>query len=149
MFQVNTLFFIQSQSNQLHHQLIDNRSNKANQQKQNSPRVLFVGSYPPRRCGLAKFLEDLTDSYPGPHNVVAVDEQGADLAARDYSAKVIFRLNQTDRDAYLTLADLINTGAYDVINVQHEYGLFGGMYGEYVVSLLSSVRKPIITTFHT
>ena len=114
-----------------------------------SPRVLFVGSYPPRRCGLAKFLEDLTDSYPGAHSVVAVDESGADLGARAYPEKVILRLNQTNRDAYYTLANSINSGTYDILNVQHEYGLFGGMYGEYVLGLLSAVRKPIILTFHT
>ena len=80
---------------------------------------------------------------------MAVDEAEADLTTRQYSDKVVFRLNQTDRDAYLTLADVINKGAYDVVNIQHEYGLYGGMYGEYVVGLLSAIRKPIITTFHT
>ena len=115
----------------------------------NSPRVLFVGSYPPRRCGLAKFLEDLTDNYPGPHNVVSVEEAEADLTTRQYSDKVVYRLNQTDRDAYFTLANMINTGAYDVVNIQHEYGLYGGMFGEYVLGLLSTVKKPTILTFHT
>lgn len=81
--------------------------------------------------------------------MVAVDEEGADLTARQYSDKVVFRLNQTDREAYFTLANMINTGAYDIVNIQHEYALYDGMYGEYVVSLLSAIKKPVITTLHT
>ena len=114
-----------------------------------APRALFVGSYPPRLCGLAKFLDDLTESYPGQYNVIAVNEQEADITTRSYSNKVVYHFNQTDRDAYFKVANMINTGAYDVLNLQHDYGLYGGLYGEYVLHLLSSVRKPIITTFHT
>jgi hypothetical protein len=113
------------------------------------PRVLFIGSYPSRQCGLAKFLEDLTDSYPGPHNVVAVDEQGFNESQRHYPEKVIYRLNQSNRDAYYAVADLVNSEAYDVVNIQHEYALYGGMVGEYIIALMSAVRKPVITTLHT
>jgi hypothetical protein len=113
------------------------------------PRVLFVGTYPPRHCGLAKFLEDLTDSYQGPHSIAAIDENGFIPSARNYSEKVVFLLNQTDRNAYYTLADMVNSQPYDVINIQHEYGVFGGMNGEYILALLAAVRKPVITTMHT
>jgi glycosyltransferase involved in cell wall biosynthesis len=122
-----------------------------NQQKpaRNSPRVLFVGSYPPRRCGLAKFLEDLTEAYQGPYHIAAVDEKGLDLSSRIYSEKVVYRLSQDDRDAYYGLAEKINSGAYDIVNIQHEYGLYGGMLGEYVIHLLGAIKKPVIITLHT
>ena len=93
--------------------------------EKNTPHVLFVGSYPPRRSGLAKFLDDLIESYPGPHNIVAVDEQEADITTRTYSDKIIYHFNQTDRDAYFKVANMINTGAYNVLNLQRDYGLFG------------------------
>ncbi len=124
-------------------------NNEQKSPRRNSSRVLFIGSYPPRRCGLAKFLEDLTEFYPGPYNVAAVDEQSINLSNRIYSKKVVFRLNQTDRDAYYTLADKINSEPYDVINIQHEYGLYGGMVGEYIIHLLGAIKKPVITTLHT
>ena len=127
-------------------------SQHINRKKSNikaAPRVLFLGSYPPRRCGLAQFLQSLTKNYPGPYSVVAVDESTVEAHNRNYSDKVIYRLNQTNRDAYYTVADIANSRAYDIINVQHEYGLFGGMVGEYIVHFLTSVRKPVITTFHT
>ncbi|CAM4888257.1 unnamed protein product [Rotaria socialis] len=113
------------------------------------PRVLFLGSYPPRKCGLATFLADLTENYPGPYDVIAVDESTAEGSSRNYTDKVIFRLNQTNSDSYYTVADIVNSGAYDVFNLQHEFSLFGGMYGEYVIKLLASIRKPVITTLHT
>lgn len=122
---------------------------KAEHTEKDAPRVLFIGSYTPRRCGLAKFLEDLTNNYKGSYDIVAVDEDGIDPTSRIYSDKVVYRLNQTDRDAYLTMATFADTGAYDIINVQHEYGLFGGMMGEYIIQFLSSTKKPVVTTFHT
>ena len=114
-----------------------------------APHVLFLGSFPPRKCGLATFLQDLTEHYEGPYSVVAIDEPTVEALNRNYSDKVIYRLNQTNRDAYYAVADIINSRPYDIINVQHEFSLFGGMMGEYIVHLLTSVRKPVITTFHT
>ena len=47
------------------------------------------------------------------------------------------------------IADMVNSEAYDVLNIQHEYGLYGGVGGEYIIAMLAAVRKPIITTMHT
>lgn len=91
----------------------------------------------------------MTDAYPGAHSVVAVDEDNDEARKRTYSSKVTFRLNQADRDAYFRVADMVNSQAYDVLNIQHEYGLFGGAAGEYVIGMLAAVRKPVITTMHT
>lgn len=113
------------------------------------PRALFIGSYPPRRCGLASFLEDLTNSYPYAYGVVAVDEATTTAEKRDYSDKVVFRLPANNRDAYYKLAEFVSNQPYDIVNIQHEYGLFGGMMGEYILAFMSLVRKPVVSTFHT
>ncbi|CAF2641253.1 unnamed protein product [Rotaria sp. Silwood2] len=151
-----TLNYIPSDYTVLHSVTINLSESKTNQRvselkstTSTAPRVLFLGSYPPRRCGLAKFLEDLTENYPGPYNVVAIDEQNVDPSSRNYSDKVIFRLNQQNRDDYYRVADIVNSEAYDVFNLQHEFNLYGGMVGEYVVNLLASIRKPVILTLHT
>ncbi|CAF5114235.1 unnamed protein product, partial [Rotaria sp. Silwood1] len=68
---------------------------------------------------------------------------------RNYSNNVVFRLKQNDREIYYKVAEMANSQGYDVVNIQHEYGLYGGMCGEYIVHLLASVRKPIIITMHT
>ncbi|CAF4499952.1 unnamed protein product, partial [Rotaria sp. Silwood2] len=151
-----TLNYIPSDYTILQSVTINSSESKSNQRiselkstTSTAPRVLFIGSYPPRQCGLAKFLEDLTENYPSPYNVVAVDEQNMDPSSRNYSDKVIFRLNQQNRDAYYTVADIVNSEAYDVFNLQHEFNLYGGMVGEYVINLLASIKKPVITTLHT
>lgn len=114
-----------------------------------SKRVLFMGSFPPRRCGLASFLEDLTNSYQDPHAVVAVDEPTADAEKREYPEKVVFRLPANSREQYYQLAEYVNEQPFDVVNMQHEYALYGGMMGEYILAFMALVRKPIITTLHT
>lgn len=114
-----------------------------------SKRVLFMGTFPPRRCGLASFLEDLTNSYQDPHAVVAVDEPTADAEKREYPEKVVFRLPANSREQYYQLAEYVNEQPFDVVNMQHEYGLYGGMMGEYILAFMALVRKPIITTLHT
>ncbi|CAF3763677.1 unnamed protein product [Rotaria sp. Silwood1] len=112
-------------------------------------RVLFIGTYPPRQCGLAKYLEDLIDNYKGSYSIVAIDEKDLKSTDRNYSNNVVFRLKQNDREIYYKVAEMANSQGYDVVNIQHEYGLYGGMCGEYIVHLLASVRKPIIITMHT
>ena len=44
-------------------------------------------------------------------------------------------------------AKLINDS--DIVNLQHEYGLFGGVWGEYVIKFLETLEKPVVTTLHT
>ncbi|CAF4289021.1 unnamed protein product, partial [Rotaria sp. Silwood2] len=112
-------------------------------------RVLFIGTYPPRQCGLAKYLEDLVDNYQGPYGIVAIDEKDLKPTTRNYSNNIVFRLKQNDRETYYRVAEMANSQGYDVVNIQHEYGLYGGMCGEYIVHLLATVRKPIIITMHT
>ena len=113
------------------------------------PRVLFIGSYPPRLCGLAKFLKHLIGSYQGPYSVVAVDETRVEPITRSYPQEVVFRLRQNERNDYYAVAEMVNSQAYDVVNVQHEFGIYGGMSGEYIVALLAALRKPVIITMHT
>jgi hypothetical protein len=131
---------------------VSEQTNERNGQATKSrsvPRVLFVGSFLPRRCGLATFLDDVTDNYPGTHRVVAVDENAPYVAQRVYSDKVIYRLNETNRESYFSVAALANSDAYDVVNIQHEYALYGGMLGEYIIGMISAIDKPVITTMHT
>ena len=115
----------------------------------NGARALIIGSYTPRRCGLAKFLNHLVSSYPGTYGIVAVDETDLDPTKRNYTEEVVFRLRQNERNDYYTVAEMANTEAYDVVNIQHEYGIYGGMSGEYIVSLMAAIKKPVIITMHT
>ncbi len=114
--------------------------------------MLFLGSYPPRECGIATFTKDVVDSYDerfgGHSEIITIEEPGA--PARNYPPTVVASLIQDDRDSYRAIADIVNHHPCDALNVQHEYGLFGGgENGEWIVDLIALVRKPVVVSLHT
>lgn len=120
---------------------------------QSPPRVIFLGTYPPRGCGLATFLHDVVvhydEQFKTNSSVIAIDEKTTP-ADRVYPSRVIARLNQTERDSHLNIAKFINElKDVDVLNIQHEFGLYGGQAGEWILHLIASTRKPVLVTFHT
>jgi glycosyltransferase involved in cell wall biosynthesis len=116
-----------------------------------APRMLFLGSFPPRECGIATFMKDVVDCFDAAFGtrsaVIAIDEPGGE--DRSYPNRVVARLVQRDSDSYRRIAEFIDAYPCDVLNIQHEYGLFGGTEGEWVVDLIASVRKPVVTSLHT
>ena len=115
------------------------------------PRTLFMGSFPPRECGIATFTNDVVESFDrtfGTHSdVVAIDEPGGE--DRMYSNRVVARLEQDGRDSYRRVAAAIDAHPSDLLNVQHEYGLFGGEHGSWFLDILDAVRKPVVVSLHT
>lgn len=115
------------------------------------PRTLFLGSYPPRECGIATFTRDVVETFDRRFatrsEVIAVDEPGGEL--RTYGPRVLARIRQQDRGDYLRAARVVNEASAELLNVQHEYGLFGGELGEWLVDLLRTVSKPVVLTLHT
>jgi glycosyltransferase involved in cell wall biosynthesis len=115
------------------------------------PRALFLGSYPPRECGIATFTKDVVDSYNRAFaissQVVAIDEPGGEV--RRYGPEVVARISEQDRFSYSSVAAFINQHPADLVNIQHEYGLFGGERGEWLVDFMRSLDKPIAMTMHT
>jgi glycosyltransferase involved in cell wall biosynthesis len=114
-------------------------------------RVLLLGSYPPRECGIATFTHDVYESFrraPGlASDVIAIDEPGGEM--RRYPAQVVARLSEQDRYSYTEIARFVNSNRAELLHIQHEYGLFGGDCGEWLVDLLEAVRKPVVITLHT
>ena len=115
------------------------------------PRTLFMGSFPPRECGIATFTKDVVESFDSvfstESDVVAIDEPGID--ERTYTGRVIARLAQNDRASYRAVARAIDAHEAEVLDVQHEYGLFGGVDGAWFLDLLEAVEKPSVVSLHT
>jgi glycosyltransferase involved in cell wall biosynthesis len=113
--------------------------------------MLFLGSYPPRECGIATFTKDVVDSYDQRFQtrseIIAIEEPGA--PPRTYPDTVVANLIQGNRDSYSAIAEFVNVHPCEALNVQHEYGLFGGDNGEWIVDLISHVYKPVAVTLHT
>jgi len=113
--------------------------------------MLFLGSFPPRECGIATFTKDVVDSYDERYQtsseVIAIEEPGA--PQRDYAPNVVAHLIQNERESYHDVAAFVNAHPCDALNIQHEYGLFGGDEGEWIIDLIALVRKPTIVSLHT
>ena len=115
------------------------------------PHVGYVSTYPPRACGIATYTRDLARALMmrdeiGHYLVVAINEENGN---RYTDSRVHFTIDQHYRASYLRAADFLNRSSVDVVNIQHEYGIFGGEWGEYVLDLCRNLERPVITTFHT
>ncbi|MFU0827347.1 MAG: GDP-mannose-dependent alpha-(1-6)-phosphatidylinositol monomannoside mannosyltransferase [Lachnoclostridium sp.] len=111
--------------------------------------VAFLSTYPPRECGLATFTEDLVRELDkvgliSNPKIVAVSNDHY-----EYSDRVIMELNQFDRDSYIKTADAINHSNIELLVIEHEYGIFGGESGEYILDLVNNLQIPFIVTLHT
>ncbi|MFZ4506095.1 MAG: glycosyltransferase family 4 protein [Fimbriimonas sp.] len=66
-----------------------------------------------------------------------------------YPASVTHEIQAEDVDAYELAAGYINRRNYDVLSIQHEFGIFGGKAGSYLMNLIRHTRVPVVTTLHT
>ena len=114
-------------------------------------RVAFIGNHLPRRCGIATFTHDLhravSTARPDLETcVVAMTDPGRTY---DYPPAVRFQIRDDAIGDYVQAAEFLNTAGFDVVSLQHEYGIFGGEAGGNIIELLSRLEMPIVTTLHT
>jgi len=127
-----------------------------NKKKAGKPSVTFLATYPPRKCGIGTFTHDLARnvsqrygqelSAKGRVNIAALNDRPEGY---EYGPEVGFEINAQNKLDYRRAADYVNLSDTRVINVQHEYGIFGGRDGENLLTFLDVVRKPVISTLHT
>jgi len=114
-------------------------------------RVVLVGTYPPRQCGIATFTHDLAHSLAS-----AIGWQRCRVVAMNntpqgynYPREVSFEIQQNQIQDYERAAEYINYSNASLVCLQHEFGIFGGRAGAYLSSLLDNLKKPLVTTLHT
>lgn len=61
----------------------------------------------------------------------------------------IYPLPKHDEKSYTLAAHWVNASDIDIVSLQHEFGIFGGVAGEWIVRFLDALKKPVVTTFHT
>ena len=114
-------------------------------------RIAFIGNYLPRQCGIATFTTDLCEAvaeeYKGTACIALPVNDTED--GYDYPPRVRFELTEKDIESYRRAADFLNINNVDMVSLQHEYGIFGGRAGSYILTLLRELRMPIVTTLHT
>jgi glycosyltransferase involved in cell wall biosynthesis len=113
--------------------------------------VAFVGTYGPRQCGIATFTADLAlavgaqDRRAQPM-VIAVTEHGGEY---QYPTEVKFEIRQNIKADYARAAEFVNYSRVRLVSIQHEYGIFGGDDGGYILDFVYALRVPAIVTLHT
>jgi glycosyltransferase involved in cell wall biosynthesis len=108
-------------------------------------RTVFVATYPPRRCGIATFTRNLADS-TGDHEIAALHAPGHPDV---YPSEVRHRIRRDVLADYLQVAHDLNRSSLGVVSVQHEYGIWGGDDGEFVLDFVGALTKPVVATLHT
>jgi glycosyltransferase involved in cell wall biosynthesis len=116
------------------------------------PPTAFLASFPPRPCGIATFTADLAEAIDqasplSPASQVIAINAGATAYA--YGPRVRWTIERDDIQSYLQAAQAINASPVQMVSIQHEYGLFGGPFGEYVLAFLRRLEKPAVLTLHT
>ena len=116
-------------------------------------KTCFLSNFPPKECGIATFTQDLASEMDKRFNprlkskVVALTERSGFY---NYGNKVILEVTKEDIDSYIQTAKKINENdEIKLVSIQHEFGIFGGEMGNYIVPFLEAVNKPVVVTFHS
>ena len=114
-------------------------------------RIAFIGNSLPRRCGIATFTTDLQNAVAAARGdletvIVAMTDHGQTY---DYPSTVGFQVNDNRPEDYIRAAEFLNSGRFDAVSLQHEFGIFGGEAGSHILALLSRLTIPVVTTLHT
>jgi glycosyltransferase involved in cell wall biosynthesis len=116
-------------------------------------KMLIVSTYPPRECGIATFSNDIVTAVEVvfgntlPIEICALQNNKDEL---NYSHEVTHVLSAKSLEDFRLTAEKINMrNDIGLVCIQHEFGLFGGEYGDYLIAFLLALNKPIVTVFHT
>ncbi len=116
-------------------------------------KILFLSTFPPKKCGIASFTRDLIRAInsiliPGISIEVCALDKKANAALYKYPASSTMNGHQLDACIETAIA-INNDAAVKLVFIEHEFGLYGGELGEYLLGFLSMLEKPFIIRFHT
>ena len=113
--------------------------------------IAVVGTYLPRQCGIATFTTDLCEALAGElpdATVFAIAINDAN-EGYPYPSRVRLEIAEQGIESYQQAAEFLNSTGVDLVLLQHEFGIFGGPAGSYVLELLRRLHMPVITVLHT
>jgi len=114
-------------------------------------KVALIGNHTPRQCGIATFTADLAEALAeqSPQSAFWTVVMNDVVGGYSYPPQVRFELSESRLTDYRLAAEFLNMNQVDVACLQHEYGIFGGDDGRYILRLIGELRMPVVTTLHT
>lgn len=112
--------------------------------------IVFLGTSLPRECGIATFTQDLLDEFEhiqgfNKPRIIAINNN----KTYQYPKQVMREIDQHKLSEYIDTADYLNLSDVDLLVIQHEFGIYGGESGEYLIPLVERLIIPYIVIFHT
>ena len=113
-------------------------------------RAAIVSTFPPRACGIGTFAADVRKALIGLDEIQSVAKVVVvDDPSRPQRPGLVATISQATRGDYVRAARILGRRDGDVVLLQHEYGIFGGRDGEYILSLAEELTQPLVVTLHT
>ena len=113
-------------------------------------RTAIVSTFPPRACGIGTFAADVRGALIGLDEIESVAKVVVvDDPSRPQRPGVVATISQANRGDYVRAARILGRHDVDVVLLEHEYGIFGGRDGEYILSLAAELTQPLVVTLHT
>ena len=118
-------------------------------------KLAYIGTYPPRECGIGTFTRNLYNSMVMNNETTKDSIEGFIVAMNDheltydYPEEVKLTIRQEHQRDYLSAAKFINLSGADLCILEHEFGIFGGQNGVYILPLLHRLEIPLVVTLHT
>lgn len=118
-------------------------------------KIAYIATYTPRECGIGTFTNNLFKSMLAGDANPNEENKGFVIALNDneltykYPEEVKLTIRQDHQEDYIKAVKYINLSGADVCILQHEFGIFGGQSGVYILPLLHRLEVPLIVTLHT
>lgn len=111
--------------------------------------ITYISSYVPRKCGIATYTRDLAVEAQTQGNQISIVALENPAILHKYRNPVEHLIHQHSKKDYLKTAGAINKSSTEMVHLQHEFGIFGGRDGNYILNLAKLLTKPLVVTFHT
>ncbi len=104
--------------------------------------IAIVGTYPPTRCGIATFTADV-------ETALGLHDAQVTIVPVFVGVEPALGIRRDDRASYALTARRVNALGCDVVLIQHEFGIFGGTAGNYLLEFTEALTVPFAVTLHT
>lgn len=116
----------------------------------NKSKIVFLSTFPPTQCGIATYTQDTIKGITDVFGKSITCEICELVDKPQTNPTQAFTLNTKERAEYTKVAEEINKDKnVKLVHIQHEFGLFGGNYGDHLLDFLNAVKKPLTYTFHS